>query len=455
MRTFHYKTEVPLFRIAGGLIIGEFKMEQKIIPIHKDEPPFIPVEQKLPILRTIPLSLQHLLAMFGATVIVPCLFNVDPSIALLMNGVGSFIYLWVSGWRIPSYLGSSFAFVQPVLIIMASPGMGGYGGAQGAFIIFGLFFILLSFVVYRTGVEWLNTLFPPAAMGSIVLVIGLELAPVAARLSGLTGSGAPENSTVQFVAIFTLVATIFSSILLRGFLSAVPILFGVLSGCCCAWAAGLVDFSVIAKAPWFHVPTFYRPSFNAAAVLIMVPAYFVTLAEHIGHLVVTGNIVGRDFVKSPGIHRSLLGDGIANILSGLAGATANTTYGENIGVLAITRVFSTWVLGGTACLAVTSSFIGKISALIRSVPSPVMGGVSLFLFGVIASAGIRLLIQQRVNYGKPANLVLTAVPLMIGVSGIAVRWGAVEVKGMALSTFCAMALSVCLCIFEKLRWIKE
>jgi uracil permease len=429
-------------------------MDHKIMPIHKDEPPFIPVEQRLSLLRTIPLSLQHLLAMFGATVIVPCLCNVDPSIALLMNGLGTLIYLWVSDWRIPSYLGSSFAFVPPVLIIMASPGMGGYGGAQGAFVIFGLFFIFLSFLVYRTGVEWLNTLFPPAAMGSIVLVIGLELAPISARLSGFTGNNGPESFTVQCVAIFTFIATIFASILLRGFLSAIPILFGVLSGYFCACAAGLVDLSPILKAPWFHTPTFYRPSFNAAAVLIMVPAYFVTLAEHVGHLVVTGNIVGRDFIKSPGIHRSLLGDGIANILSGLAGATANTTYGENIGVLAITRVFSTWVLGGTACLAIASSFIGKISALIRSIPSPVMGGVSLFLFGVIASAGIRLLIQQRVNYGKTTNLVLTSVPLIIGVSGIVFRWGAIEVKGMALSTFSAMVLSLILSVFHKLRWIE-
>jgi uracil permease len=422
----------------------------------KQERPIVQVEEKLPILRTLPLSFQHLFAMFGATVIVPCFFKVNPSIALFMNGIGTLVYLFVSGWRIPSYLGSSFAFVAPVLAIMASPEMGGYGGAQGAFIGFGVFFIIVSLIIRFTGVKWINSVFPPAAMGSIVLVIGLELAPIAARLAGFIGPGSEVGlQKGQFVALFTVSTTILSFVLLRGFLSAIPILIGVICGYTCSVIIGLVDFGTVYSAPWFVTPTFYKPSFSMAAVFIMMPAYFVTLAEHIGHLVVTGNIVGRDFIKNPGLDRSLLGDGISNILSGFAGATANTTYGENMGVLAITRVYSTWVLGGAACLAVAISFIGKVSALIRSIPEAVMGGVSMLLFGVIATAGIRLLIEEKVDFTKPTNLILTAFTLIVGLSGIHIHCGVVEIKGMALSTFAAILLSLLFSVFRKFGWLNE
>jgi uracil permease len=294
-------------------------------------------------------------------------------------------------------------------------------------------------------------------MGAIVAVIGLELAPVATSMAGLTGDGAtqPDRGTVVTVAMVTLGVTILGSVLFRGFLGVIPVLVGVAFGYGMALAAGIVDLGAIANAPWLEAPRLYAPTFSPQAILMILPAGLVVLAEHIGHLVVTGNVVGRDFVKDPGLHRSLLGDGLSNVLSGFAGATPNTTYGENIGVMAITRVFSVWVIGGAAVLAIVISFVGKLAAAIRSIPTPVMGGVCILLFGVIAAAGIRMLVEKKVDYTKPRNLVLTSVVLVSGASGAAVKLGAVELKGMALGTFVAVALSLLFAAFDRLGWTSD
>jgi uracil permease len=414
----------------------------------------IDVDERLPLLQTLPLSLQHLFAMFGATVLVPFLFKVSPATSLLLNGIGTLVYIAVCRGKVPAYLGSSFAFISPVLAVLASPGLGGYAAAQGGFIAFGLFFVLVSQVVRVAGTRWLDVVFPPAAMGAIVAVIGLELAPVATSMAGLTGEGAalPGRGTAVAVAMLTLAVTVLGSVLFRGFLGVIPVLVGVVVGYGAALAAGIVDLSAVGAAPWLEAPQLYAPSFSPQAILMILPAGLVVLAEHVGHLVVTGNVVGRDFVKDPGLHRSLLGDGLSNVLSGLAGATPNTTYGENIGVLAITRVFSVWVIGGAAVLAVVISFVGKLAALIRSIPTPVMGGVCILLFGVIAAAGIRMLVEKKVDYTKPRNLVLTSVVLVSGVSGAAVKLGSVELKGMALGTFVAVGLSLLFATFDRIGW---
>jgi uracil permease len=289
-------------------------------------------------------------------------------------------------------------------------------------------------------------------MGAIVAVIGLELAPVAAGMAGLTGpASAPfTHGSALAVSLATLGLTILFSVLLRGFWGVIPILLGVVSGTLFALALGKVNVASIAAAPWIHAPALYRPVFSPQAILMILPAALVVLAEHIGHLVVTGNIVGRDLVKDPGLHRSLLGDGLSNILSGFAGATPNTTYGENIGVMAITKVYSVWVIGGAAVIAILVSFIGKAATAIRAIPVPVMGGVCLLLFGVIAAAGIRMLVERQVDYTKPRNLVLTSVVLVSGVSGAAIHLGSVELKGMALGTVVALALSLVFWGFDRL-----
>jgi uracil permease len=414
----------------------------------------IQVEEKLPLLETIPLSLQHLFAMFGATVLVPFLFKVNPATSLLMNGIGTLIYLIVTKGRIPAYLGSSFAFIAPVFAVMGAASLGGYAAAQGGFIAFGVFFMLISFIIRFAGVNWIDVIFPPAAMGAIVAIIGLELAPVATEMAGLTGP-LIENLKIPYataipVSMFTLAVTILGSVMFRGFFSVIPVLIGVISGYVLSLFMNIVDLSAVAAAPWFEVPTLYTPVFNINAIIIIAPAMLVVLAEHIGHLVVTGNIVERDLMKEPGLHRSLLGDGISNVLSGFVGATPNTTYGENIGVMAITRVFSVWVIGGAAVIAIVISFIGKFAALIRSIPVPVMGGICILLFGVIAAAGIRMLIEKKVDYTRSRNLILTSVVLVSGISGAAVKFGVVELKGMALGTAVAIALSICFALLDKM-----
>ncbi len=411
----------------------------------------IDVDERLPILQTLPLSLQHLFAMFGATVLVPFLFKVNPATCLLMNGVGTLIYLAVAKGRIPAYLGSSFAFLSPVFAVLAS-GLS-YSAAQGGFIVFGLIFILLSQVVRFAGTRWIEVIFPPAAMGAIVAIIGLELAPVATNMAGLTASSTPLGMSVKLaltVSLSTLAVTILASVLLRGFMAVIPVLLGVIAGYVLSLGLGVVDFEAVRLAPWFQVPTLYAPIFNVQAILIILPATLVVLAEHVGHLVVTGNIVGKDLVKDPGLHRSLLGDGISNVLSGLVGATPNTTYGENIGVMAITKVYSVWVIAGTAIIAIVVSFSGKLAAIIRSIPVPVMGGVCMLLFGVIAAAGIRMLIEKKVDYTKSRNLILTSVVLISGISGAAVKLGTVELRGMALGTVVAICLALLFWSFDKM-----
>ncbi len=397
----------------------------------------IQVEEKLPLLQLFPLSLQHLFAMFGATVLVPILFKVNPATILLFNGIGTLLYLFICKGKIPAYLGSSFAFISPVFIVLPQYG---YNAALGGFIAAGVAFSLVSFLIGIIGTKWIDTVFPPAAMGAIVAVIGLELAPVAADMAGLTAKTLDPH--VITVSLFTLAVTIIGSIMFRGFLAIIPILIGVLAGYIAAFLLGLVDLSIIAAAPWFAAPTIYSPEFNFNAIAIILPAALVVIAEHIGHLVVTGNIVGRDLTQNPGLHRSIFGNGLSTIVSGFFGSTPNTTYGENIGVMAITKVYSVQVIGGAAILAIVLSFVGKLAAAIQSIPVPVMGGVSLLLFGVIAASGIRILVESKVNYSRSRNLILTSIVLILGISGASITIGTVTMKGMALATIVSIFLSL-------------
>ena len=397
----------------------------------------ISVDEKLPLLQTIPLSLQHLFAMFGATVLVPILFKVNPATILLFNGIGTLLYLFICKGRVPAYLGSSFAFLSPVFLVLPQYG---YEAALGGFIVVGAIFSLVALSIKAIGTKWIDIVFPPAAMGAIIAVIGLELMPPAAGMAGLTAEQVDTNTI--FVSIFTLVITILGSVAFRGFLAIIPILIGVISGYILAFFLGLVDLAPVEAASWFAMPTIYTPEFNFSAIAIILPAALVVIVEHIGHLIVTGNIIGKDLTKEPGLDKSLLGNGVSTILSGFFGSTPNTTYGENIGVLAITKVYSVWVIGGAAVFAIILSFVGKLAAAIQSIPVPVMGGVSLLLFGVIAASGIRMLVESKVDYNKPSNLILTSVVLGIGVSNASLTIGTVTMKGMALATVVAIILSL-------------
>ena len=411
----------------------------------------IQVDERLPLLQTIPLSLQHLFAMFGSTVLVPFLLHVDPATALFMNGIGTILYLLICKGRLPAYLGSSFAFISPVLAVCATSGMD-YGDAQGGFIVFGLSFIVLAGIVNKVGTRWIDVLFPPAAMGAVVAIIGLELAPLAMTMSGYLGEASGmTNETAMIISTFTLIVTLLATVLGRGFIGIIPILIRVISGYILSWFMGVVDFSVVETTPWISVPTFYEPKFNLSAIMMIMPALFVVFAEHLGHLFVTSDIVGRNLIEDPGLHRSLFADGLSNVLSGLVGSTPNTTYGENMGVLAITGVYSTWVIGGAALLAVIFSFVGKIAALIHGIPVPVMGGVCILLFGFIAASGIRMLVEKHVDYTRSKNLILTAVTMICGLSGATIVVGPVQLKGMGLATVVAMILSLAFLLFERLH----
>ena len=397
----------------------------------------IDTTERPPLLTTIPLSLQHLFAMFGSTVLVPILFHVNPATVLLFNGIGTLFYLILCKGKIPAYLGSSFAFLSPVFLVLSQYS---YEAALGGFIIVGIVFCLVSLIVHSIGTSWIDVIFPPASMGAIVAVIGLELMPTAAGMAGLTGEN--TDATVIFVSIATLAITIFASMAFRGFLSIIPILIGVVAGYIIAFCAGIVDLSHVESAPWLALPTIYTPEFDLRAILIILPASIVVVVEHIGHLIVTGNIVGRNLAKDPGLDRSLLGNGVSTIFSGFFGSTPNTTYGENIGVLAITKVYSTWVIGGAAVFAILLSCLGKLAALIQSIPVPVMGGVSMLLFGVIAASGIRILVEAKVDYNNPMNLLLTSIVMGVGVSTASLTIGTVTLRGMSLATVIAIILSI-------------
>lgn len=421
--------------------------------MHKQE---IQVHERLPLLKSLPLSFQHLFAMFGSTILVPLLFGVDPATILLMNGIGTLIYILITKGKIPAYLGSSFAFISPVTAVLANHAGGGYGYALGGFFIVGLTLVIISLIVKVAGTAWIDVIFPPAAMGAIVAVIGLELVPTAADMAGLIQpEGTDPNTTAIIVSLLTLGTTIIYWVTLRGFLKIIPILLGIVTGYVIAYFYGIVDFTDVKEAAWISLPTYYQIKFNLSDILIILPAALVLVPEHIGHLVVTGNITKGDLIKDPGLDRSLFGNGISTMISSLLGSTPNTTYGENIGVLAITRVYSTWIIGGAAVLAVFLSFCGKLAALISSIPTPVMGGISLLLFGIIAASGIRMLVEAKVDYNNSQNLILTCVVLGIGISGAAIKLGDVALSGMGLATVVAVIISLFFKVLDLLKLSNE
>lgn len=410
----------------------------------------IQVEEKVPLLKSIPLSIQHMFAMFGASVIVPLTFHMNPAIVLLMNGIGTLIFILITKGKAPAYLGSSFAFIAPTLLIMGKSPVG-YQYALGGFIVAGAVFCLVALIIRFFGIKWIDVLLPPAAMGAVVALIGLELAGTAAQNGGIVVSDAHKTIDPKMVAVFlvTLLVAVFGSVLFRKFLAVIPLLVAIVAGYVTAWALGLVTFEAVEQASWFALPNFQAPVFNLQAILIIIPASLVVISEHIGHQLVTSKIVGRDLVKDPGLHRTLLADGVSTMLSGFCGSVPTTTYGENIGVMAITRVYSVQVIGGAAVLSIIIAFVGKMSALIQTIPGAVIGGVSFLLYGMIAASGLRLLVEAQVDYSRSRNLAMTSIVLITGLSGVSIPIGAVELKGMALATIVGMILGLCFYLIDR------
>ena len=302
----------------------------------------IQVEDKVPFNLLVPLSIQHMFAMFGASILVPFIFGINPAVVLFMNGVGTLLFIGVTKGKAPAYLGSSFAFLAPAGVVISNFG---YEYALGGFVAVGFCGCILAFIVYKFGTEWIEVVLPPAAMGPVVALIGLELSGSAASNAGLLDEVLDPRKTIVFV--LTLGTAVFGSILFRKFFSVIPILIAVIVGYASALAAGIVDFAEVAAAPVFALPNFSTPKFNLEAIMIILPVLLVITSEHIGHQVVTSKIVGRDLLKDPGLHRSLFGDNFSTMISGLIGSVPTTTYGENIGVMAITRVYSVRVIAGS------------------------------------------------------------------------------------------------------------
>ncbi|MBR3755836.1 MAG: uracil permease [Firmicutes bacterium] len=408
------------------------------------EKKIIGIGEKPPISQWIPLSMQHTFAMFSASVLVPLLFGIEASIVLLMNGVGTLLFIFITKGKSPAYLGSSFAFLAPAGIVISTMG---YEYALGGFICAGAIFAGTAILIRFIGVDWIDAILPPAAMGPIVALIGLELAGTAASNGGIVGE--TIDPKVVLIFIFTLVLAIIGQVVFKGFASAIAILIAIVGGYAAAALCGLVDFSPVMNAKVLAMPNFAFPKFDLAAIIIIIPASLTVISEHISHQIVTSQIVDKDLIRDPGLHRSLLADGVSTMVSGCFGSVPTTTYGENIGVMAVTKVYSVWVIGGAAVFSIILAFFGQVSALINTIPGPVMGGISFLLYGMIAASGIRLLVDKQVDYSKPRNLAMTAVVFVTGLSGAAIQIGEVQLTGMCLATIVGIVLGLSMYIIDK------
>jgi len=403
----------------------------------------IKVNQDLPFIQKLLLSLQHVFAMFGSTILVPMLFHIDPALCLLCNGFGTLLYLFVTRNRIPAYLGSSFAFIAPVMLVISKYG---YSAALSGFWVSGILLIILAGAIQKFGVNWIERILPGPSIGAIVIVIGLELAPVAAKMANLIGPTYDKNTLIGAI---TLIATMVYSLFFRGFIRVIAVLLGIITGYIGAIFAGLISWDMLHSAAWISLPHWYGLKFNINAIATIIPAVLVIFAEHIGHLYVTGNIINDNLVKRPWMNLSLFRNGASTCVSALMGATPNTTYGENIGVLAMTRVYSTHVIRLAAIIAIILAFCGKLSALIMSIPACVIGGVSMLLFGVIAVSGIRMLVEKKTDFNNTHNLTVAAIILVIGVSGVSLQIETLQLKGMGLATVFAVVINLAINIFMK------
>lgn len=410
----------------------------------------IDVEEKVPFKLLLPLSIQHTFAMFGASVLVPIIFGINPSIVLLMNGIGTLLFILITKGKAPAYLGSSFAFLAPGTAIIASQG---YEFAQGAFVFIGVIGMIIAFIIKRYGINWIDIVLPPAAMGAVVSLIGFELVGLTIRGGAIGAEILTESYNINHLIVFlvTIFVAIFGSVLFKKFLATIPILVAIVAGYITAIALGMVDFTPVLESKLFTLPNFHFAKFSLSSFITILPVILVITSEHISHQVVTSNIVGRDLLKDPGLHRSIFADNFSTALSGLIGGVPTTTYGENIGVMAITKVYSTQVIGGAAIISIIMAFFGPLSELIATIPGDVIGGVTFLLYGMIGTSGLRLLVDRKVDFSISKNLILTSVIFTTGLSGLKIDIGAIQLSGMVLASVVAVLLSLILYFVEKLN----
>lgn len=409
------------------------------------------VDQRPSAGKGILLSFQHVFAMFGATILVPLILGMPVSVALFASGVGTLIYMISTGFKVPVYLGSSFAFITAMSLAMKEMG-GDVSAAQTGVILTGLVYVLVATSIRFVGTKWIDKLLPPIIIGPMIIVIGLGLAGSAVTNAGLVADGNWKNA---LVAVVTFLIAAFINTKGKGFLRIIPFLFAIIGGYLFALTLGLVDFTPVLKANWFEIPGFYLPFSTGGAfkeynlyfgpeTIAILPIAIVTISEHIGDHTVLGQICGRQFLKEPGLHRTLLGDGIATSVSAFLGGPANTTYGENTGVIGMTRIASVSVIRNAAFIAIALSFLGKFTALISTIPNAVLGGMSILLYGVIASNGLKILIKERVDFAQMRNLIIASAMLVLGLGGAILKLGPVTLSGTALSAMTGIILNLIL-----------
>lgn len=403
----------------------------------------IGVDDRVSPARAIPLGIQHMMSMFGSTVLVPALTGLNPNVAIMCSGIGTVIYLLLTKNKIPSYLGSSFAFISPILAATAATGS--VSAALSGVVAAGLVYFVVAGIIKIAGTDWLDTLLPPVLVASVMIVIGVGLSSTAASMALFSSTDAfvPQGAVV---AAATLVAAVmFSS--MGGLFGTMPVLLSIIVGYVLASVMGMVDFQPVIDAPWVGLPPISPPTFDLGAIALVAPVALVCVIEHIGHLLAVGEIVGKDY--RPMLPQSLMGDGLSTTISGLLGGPPTTTYAENIGVMSVTRVYATQVFWYAAGFAlIVGGFCPKLAALISTIPVPVMGGVSLLLFGLIASNGLSMLVNNRVDFSENRNLMIASVTIILGVGmecgNIAIPLGNYTVPGMATATLVGVLLNLIL-----------
>jgi uracil permease len=384
--------------------------------------------------RLLVVGVQHLFVMFGATVLVPLLTGLDVGVALFASGTGTLLFHLLTGFRVPVYLGSSFAFIPPILAVADG---GTLAQATGAIAVAGSLYVVVSLALRLVDPRAIYRWVPPHVTGPIIVLIGLMLAPVAVANASGEGVEGLSPGGAWLLALVTLGSAVFVKLWLRRwgfpFLSTLPVLAGLVAGYAAAAAAGVVDWATVAEAPWLGLPAFMAPEIDARALTLLVPVALVTMVEHLGDILAIGEVVDDDFITDPGLHRTLLGDGVATTLAGLIGGPANTTYSENTGAVALTGVRDPGVMRIAAGGAIVLSLVPKFSAVIASIPLPVIGGISILLFGMISAIGIRSLVEHRVDLADPRTLVLVSTMLVLGLGEARLVLGPVEIQGLALA----------------------
>ena len=409
------------------------------------------VDQNPPLAKGLLLSLQHVFAMFGATILVPLILGMPVSVALFASGLGTLIYMVATQFKVPVYLGSSFAFISAMAFAMKQMN-GDVSAAQSGVVLVGFVYVAVALAVKLIGTKWIDRLLPPIVIGPMIMVIGLGLAN-----SAVTNAGFIKDGTIQqiTVAVVTFLITAFINTKAKGFLKIIPFLFGIIGGYIVAVLFGLVDFTPVLEADWIAIPQLYLPFstngffkeyhwYFGPETWAILPVAVVTIAEHIGDHTVLSQICGRQFLKNPGLHRTLIGDGIATSVSAFMGGPANTTYGENTGVVGMTRIASVSVIRNAALFAIGLSFLGKFTALISTIPNAVLGGMSIMLYGVIASNGLKVLIEKQVDFREVRNLIIASSMLVLGLGGAILELGPVTLSGTALCALAGVILNLVL-----------